>query len=110
MAQPAVSVVIPTRGRAEYLEVALASLARQDLDQPYEGIVVDDGSSDRTPEVVAAAGGRSGRHERRNSLNAARSSGAGAAGADLIAFTDDDVDAPAGWLRELVEGATRHPE
>jgi glycosyltransferase involved in cell wall biosynthesis len=110
MGQPVVSVVIPTRGRAEYLEVALASLARQDLDQPYEVIVVDDGSSDRTPEVVAAAGVRSLRHERRRTLNAARNSGAGAAGADLIAFTDDDVEAPAAWLRELVEGAARHPE
>jgi glycosyltransferase involved in cell wall biosynthesis len=108
--RPVVSVVIPTRGRAEYLDVALASLARQDLDQPYEVIVVDDGSSDRTPEVVAAAGVRSLRHERRRTLNAARNSGAGAAGADLIAFTDDDVEAPAGWLRELVEGAARHPE
>src|SRR3954451_610117 len=110
MAEPAVSVVIPTRGRAEYLEVALASLAGQDLAEPFEVIVVDDGATDRTPEVVAAAGVRSLRHETRRTLNAARNSGASAAGADLIAFADDDVAAPAGWLRELVEGAARHPE
>src|SRR4051794_14880310 len=110
MAQPVVSVVVPTRGRADYLEVALASLAGQDLAEPYEVIVVDDGSSDRTPEVVAAAGVRSLRHERRRTLNAARNSGVGAAAADLIALVDDDVDAPAGWLRALVEGATRHPD
>jgi glycosyltransferase involved in cell wall biosynthesis len=106
---PVVSVVIPTRGRAEYLEVALDSLARQDLAEPYEVIVVDDGTTDRTPEVVAAAGARSVRHEERRTLNAARNSGAAAAGADLLAFTDDDVSAPAGWLRELVDGARRHP-
>jgi glycosyltransferase involved in cell wall biosynthesis len=110
VAQPAVSVVIPTRGRADYLEVALASLMRQDLAEPYEVIVVDDGATDRTPEVVAAAGVRSLRHQSRRTLNAARNSGAGAAAADLIAFTDDDVEAPVGWLRELVEGAARHPE
>jgi glycosyltransferase involved in cell wall biosynthesis len=110
MGEPVVSVVVPTRGRAEYLRVALASLARQDLAEPYEVIVVDDGATDRTPEVVADAGVRSLRHESRRTLNAARNSGAGAAGADLIAFTDDDVEAPAGWLRELVGGAARHPE
>ena len=105
-----VSVVVPTRGRAEYLEVALASLARQDLAEPFEVIVVDDGATDRTPEVVAAAGVRSVVHERRLTLNAARNSGARAAAAGLIAFVDDDVDAPAGWLRELVAGAARHPD
>src|SRR4051794_16215126 len=110
MAEPVVSVVIPTRGRAEYLEVALASLMRQDLAEPYEVIVVDDGATDRTTEVVAAAGVRSLRHQSRRTLNAARNSGARAAAADLIAFTDDDVEAPVGWLRELVEGAARHPE
>src|SRR3954466_8024070 len=107
---PVVSVVIPTRGRAEYLEVALASLAQQDLAEPYEVIVVDDGATDRTPEVVAAAGVRCVRHEERRTLNAARNSGASAARAELIAFTDDDVEVPAGWLRELVEGARRHPD
>src|SRR4051794_5176124 len=107
--KPVVSVVIPTRGRADYLEVALASLARQDLDRPYEVIVVDDGATDRTPEVVAAAGVRSVRHERRRTLNAARNSGAGAARADLIAFTDDDGGAPAGWVGGLGGGAGGHP-
>src|SRR4051794_2024165 len=105
--KPVVSVVIPTRGRADYLEVALASLARQDLAEPYEVIVVDDGATDRTPQVVAAAGVRSLRHESRRTLNAARNSGAGAAAADPIAFTDDDGDAPAGWLRPPVGGAAR---
>src|SRR4051812_45705208 len=110
MAEPVVSVVIPTRGRAEYLEVALASLGGQDLADPYEVIVVDDGATDNTEEVVAAAGVRCVRHGERRTLNASRNSGAAAAGADLIAFTDDDVAAPEGWLRELVDGARRHPD
>ena len=34
MEPPAASIVIPTRNRAEYLAVALASLGRQQLDRP----------------------------------------------------------------------------
>jgi GT2 family glycosyltransferase len=101
-------VVVPTSGRADYLEVALASLAAQDLDGPYEVIAIDDGSQDRTPAVIEAAGVRSVRRDQPQGPNAARNTGARAATADLIAMVDDDVWAPPGWLRALVEGAERH--
>ena len=109
MPQPTVSVVVPTHDRAGYLEVTLKSLARQDIDAPYEVIVVDDGSRDATPRVVAAAGVRSLRHDPARGANAARNAGVAAAEGDLIALVDDDVDAPPGWLRALVDGARRHP-
>src|SRR5206468_3522567 len=32
------------------------------------------------------------------------------AGSELIALVDDDVYAPPGWLRALVDGARRHPD
>jgi GT2 family glycosyltransferase len=104
---PRVSVVVPTANRADYLEVALASFARQDVE--HEVIVVDDASTDRTPDVVAAAGVRSIRQPAPRGANAARNAGIAAAEADLIALVDDDVEAPPGWLRALVEGAERHP-
>lgn len=103
-----VSVVVPTSNRASYLEVALASFARQDVE--HEVIVVDDGSSDRTREVVAAAGVRCIRHDPPRGANAARNAGIEAAAAELVALVDDDVEAPAGWLRALVDGAARHPD
>jgi GT2 family glycosyltransferase len=104
-------VVVPTSNRADYLEVALASLAAQELDRAsYETIVVDDGSADRTPAVVEAAGVRSIRRDTPSGPNAARNTGVAAAAADLIAMVDDDVWAPPGWLRAMVDGAQRHPE
>ena len=49
------SVVVPTYNRAELLGYTLDSLARQDLPAArYEVLVVDDGSSDHTAEVVRA--------------------------------------------------------
>jgi glycosyltransferase involved in cell wall biosynthesis len=104
------TVVVPTRGRAAYLEVTLDSLRRQRTRTPHELLVVDDGATDATPEVAERFGARLIRHGERRSLNAARNSGMRAAAADLIAFVDDDVLVPAGWLEALVEGAARHPE
>jgi glycosyltransferase involved in cell wall biosynthesis len=108
--KPVVSVVVPTRDRAGYLDVTLASLADQDFAEPYEVIVVDDGSRDGTQEVVARHGVRSLVHDPPRGPNAARNEGARVAESDLIALVDDDVFAPRSWLRELVEGARRHSD
>jgi glycosyltransferase involved in cell wall biosynthesis len=110
MDPPAVTVVVPTRGRAAYLEVTLVSLLHQRTRTAYELLVVDDGATDATPKVAAALGVRVVRHGERRSLNAARNTGLRSAAADLIAFVDDDVLVPPGWLDALVEGAARHPE
>ena len=50
---PLVSVLVPVRDGEEHLPAAIDSLERQELDD-YEVIVVDDGSRDRTPELLAA--------------------------------------------------------
>jgi GT2 family glycosyltransferase len=43
-------------------------------------------------------------------LNSGRNTGIAAAAAPLIVLVDDDVDAPPRWLREMVDGAQRHPD
>jgi len=108
--QPAVTVVVPTRGRAAYLEVTLGSLCRQRSETAHELLVVDDGATDATAEVAERFRVRLIRHGERRSLNAARNTALREARADLIAFVDDDVLVPPGWLDALVDGAERHPE
>jgi glycosyltransferase involved in cell wall biosynthesis len=103
----AVSVVVPSRGRAGYLEVTLDSLESQD---PHELLVVDDGSSDGTKELLGRRGTRSLRLDPARGLNAARNAGVEATSGELVAFVDDDVEVPRGWLGALAEGAERHLE
>src|SRR5438105_4667029 len=51
-AAPAVSVIIPARDAAPTLARTLELLRRQDLPSPFEVLVVDDGSRDRTREIA----------------------------------------------------------
>jgi glycosyltransferase involved in cell wall biosynthesis len=108
MPEPAISVVVPTRNRAGYLEVTLASLAQQPPGIPYEVIVVDDGSTDATAAVAERAGAKLIRHGISRGPNAGRNTGIGAARAPLIALIDDDVRIPSGWIRAMTAGAVNH--
>ena len=103
MDPPVVSVVVPTRGRAAYLEVTLDSLLAQRAGIEHEILVVDDGGG-----VPQRPGVRYVSHPQRRGLNAARNSGILESRAPLIAFVDDDVLVPPGWLAALAEGAGRH--
>jgi GT2 family glycosyltransferase len=105
-----VSVVVPTKDRPDYLEVTLRSLRDQDLAEPYELIVVDDGLDPGTRAAAHAAGARLLRPQGGHGPNTARNTGIASAEAGLIALVDDDVHAPRGWLRALVEGAGRYPD
>jgi glycosyltransferase involved in cell wall biosynthesis len=111
MDPPVVSVVVPTRGRAAYLEVTLDSLLAQRTATAHEILVVDDGADDATREVAGSRPGvRYVAHERRRGLNAARNTGVRESRGQLVAFVDDDVLVPPGWLDALATGAARHPD
>lgn len=58
LAAPDLSVIIPTFNRADTLERVLAALGNQASSSSFEIVAVDDGSSDGTPEVLAAFAAR----------------------------------------------------
>jgi hypothetical protein len=57
--RPLISICLPTYNRAELLDYALENLAPlKDCDRPVEIVISDNGSTDRTPDVIAAHVGR----------------------------------------------------
>ena len=104
-----VSVVVPTCGRADLLNRCIEALTLQNF-QPtaFEIIIVDDGPSRSTEEIVAQWTARAS--ERRLDIfyianhgphgpAAARNRGWQAAHASIIAFTDDDTVPTPDWLK-----------
>ena len=91
MSAPEVSVVIPTRSRLGLLVQTMHTVLSQDVD--LEVIVVDDASSDETPQWLAAhldPRVRTVRHEVAAGLSHARNAGAAVAAGRWLAFVDDD--------------------
>lgn len=100
------SVVVCTYNRAEMLSNALESLVQQTLDKClYEIIVVDNASSDATPEVLRNLRTRYGEwnivlaREDRLGLGYGRNAGVRAARGTYVAFMDDDARADKDWLK-----------
>ncbi len=87
------SVVMRSKDEADRLRLALSSLARQTL--PPEVIVVDDGSTDHTPAVLAEAARemplRVITHAQARGRSAASNAGARAASGDVLVFIDGDT-------------------
>jgi hypothetical protein len=105
-----VSVVIPAYNAAATLERAVLSALAQDR-PALEIVIVDDGSTDETPRVIAALGGRARALRQPNQgVSAARNAGIRAAAGDLIAFLDADDEWLAGKTRRQLELLERHPE
>jgi glycosyltransferase involved in cell wall biosynthesis len=88
--QPKVSVIIPTYNRGWILGEAVASVLAQEFDD-FELIVVDDGSTDNTREILEAYHNDIAVLSQNNrGVSAARNRGIAAACAPLIAFLDSD--------------------
>ena len=110
MSELAVSVIIPAFNAAATIERVLEALVAQDVAEPYEVIVVDNGSTDGTAEL-AERGPGSPTVIRRGPASpgewrapgASRNLAARQAQGRVLAFTDADCFPGPGWLREGLE-------
>lgn len=103
MTDRSVSVVVPVYNGARHLGRAIASIEAQRWPGSLQVVVVDDGSSDDTPAVIAALGDRVVPVRRPNGgPAAARNTGLALATGEFVAFLDADDEWPAGKLEHQV--------
>jgi glycosyltransferase involved in cell wall biosynthesis len=111
--EPKFSVVIPTHDRRRVLAEVLSALEAQEQAPPFEVVVVDDGSSDDTPQLLAswnpARPFLTLRQENRGPA-AARNAGVAAAKGEWVAFLGDDTVPQSGWLAAHEQAHRRRRE
>ncbi len=102
MNQPKISVIIPVFNGEKFIAEAIQSVREQNY-KPLEIIVIDDGSTDNTMDVVKSLGGEVVIFSQPNKgVAAARNAGLERATGDLITFIDaDDV-----WLQNKLHQQT----
>jgi len=121
-----VSVIVPAYNASATIGKTIEALSRQNCFQPFEVIVVDDGSSDNTGEIVCSfLPGKDSREQLRVSVNttlrgndmgikyvrqdnagpaSARNHGAELARGEFLAFTDSDCIPHEDWISQLMAG------
>jgi len=98
---PAVSVVVPARNATATIPALFAALDAQTFGEPWEVVVVDDSSTDATPDIAERWGARVVRLSSQSGPARARNAGLAAARAPVVAFTDADCEPSPEWLTEL---------
>lgn len=112
MSNPPLSVLIDTYNHERYIEQALVSVLEQDFPaSEMEIVVVDDGSTDRTPDIVRKFAPRVRLLRKENGGQAsAFNAGIPEVGGEVISFLDgDDWFAP-GKLTAVMNALEQHPE
>jgi GT2 family glycosyltransferase len=112
-AAPKSSVIIPVYNRAGLTRQCVdLLLAEPPTETDREIIVVDDASTDSTPELLAGYGDevRAVRHEANTGFATSCNDGAAAARGEYLVFLNNDTLPLKGWLDALVRYADDHPE
>jgi glycosyltransferase involved in cell wall biosynthesis len=108
-----VSVIVCSRNRAQSLARALASMSRATRPpDAWEVLIVDNGSTDETPAVVAGFEGSLPVRrvlEPEPGLSRARNRGVSAAKGEYLVWTDDDVTVDPAWLSAYLDAFAAAP-
>lgn len=105
------SLIVPAYNEeaylAECLRYASAELQANSARGPFEIIVVNNASTDRTAAIAASFPNVRVVHEPRKGLTQARQRGFEEAQGRILAFIDADTRMPAGWIRRVLDAYER---
>jgi len=107
--RPLVSVIMAAFQAEKFLEDAISSVLAQDY-APFEVVVCDDGSTDRTPEILAAHSELRTVRQPNSGAAAARNAAVAASSGELLAIFDADDLWPPTRLAVQADYLVRHPE
>jgi len=106
MTQPGVSFVVPVLNGERWLDEALTAILAQRDGRPFEVIAVDDGSTDRSPGILAireATGDVRVLRAGKRGAAAAMNQGIRQASHPIICLVDQDVVLRPGWMTAILE-------
>src|SRR5256714_1221088 len=111
MTRPLVSIVTPSYNQAAFLEETLRSVLDQDY-EPIEYLVVDDGSTDSSPEIVERHADRLAWWTRQENAGqvAALNRGFARSTGELMGYLNSDDTLLPGAIARMVEELERDPE
>ena len=109
MSKTLVSVIMPVYNGEKYVACALESVFKQDY-QPFEVILVDDGSTDRTAQIIGKYDKAQYIYQANQGVASARNTGVAASSGEIIAFLDSDDFWPSNRLTVTIKYLDRHPE
>jgi glycosyltransferase involved in cell wall biosynthesis len=108
MEQPLLSVIIPTRNEEDNISKCLDALTHQKYAKPYEIIVVDTNSTDKTTAIAKSFKAKVISENKKGKIYAFIK-GANAAKGDILCFTEADCIVPPHWLSTITTYFQKNP-
>jgi GT2 family glycosyltransferase len=110
-------VIVVNWNRRDLLKACLQSLRRQQVKQPFEVVVVDNGSNDGSPDMVLNEWGNNPlvpivllRNPENRGFCAANNQGFAASDTEFVALLNNDAEAEPGWLQALASAFEGRPD
>lgn len=98
--KPEISIIIPTFNEEKYIGAALGSIEKQEFSRPFEVIIGDGMSTDRTEKIAKDYGARVV-HETYGTPSGGRHAASLVARGKILVFTGADVEVAPDWLAKI---------